>query len=477
MNTEFLQFIQKQYRITRDKARQFAYTPTGVKHPKRYMFVRLKKYLDGFISKESQHRLIIIPGLRGVGKTTLMAQTSLYLIEEKRQEHVLFLSIDEVQQLFRLGITEVLQAFETLIGQDLETLDTDVFVFLDEIQTDPNWAKSLKVLYDKTSRIFFCCTGSSAVVLQSTPDIGRGRGIFERMPPLSFTEFEMLKHHTLPTKGLGFSLRDALYNVLHMEVTEHHLAQKASDVHSYWNKIDRKEIDEFLTFGSLPFTLLLPSEVTKYDAVSRLIDGIIKKDLPLLGNFNATTLDTVKQMLFVMSENDTTSIEKLQEILKLDRLTIRSLLDALEKAELLIKIPAYGSNMTVAKKPAKYLFMSPAIRMSFFAITGKEQTYDVRKGKLLEDCIGSHLYREFVIQGRGAIRYDSAQGGADFIVQLKNKSQFVVEVGLGKKGTRQVEATMEKVGAEYGVVISDSELHVDIEKKIVFLPLDYYFLM
>ena len=154
-----------------------------------------------------------------------------------------------------------------------------------------------------------------------------------------------------------------------------------------------------------------------------------------------------------------------------------SLLEAFEKAELLVKVPAYGSNMSVAKKPAKYLFMSPAIRMSFFSVSGIEGTFASRKGKLLEDSVGSHLYKEFILNGNGAFRYDSAQGGADFILQIENRKQLIIEVGLGQKDKKQLLNSMKRIGCEYGIIFSSNSLSFDEEKNIINVPLDYYFLM
>jgi hypothetical protein len=94
--------------------------------------------------------------------------------------------------------------------------------------------------------------------------------------------------------------------------------------------------------------------------------------------------------------------------------------------------------MTIAKKANKYLFMSPAIRMSFFYFTGLESTFLVRQGKLLEDCVGAHLYSSFILKGQGAIRYDSAEGGADFVLQILNNKQIIIEVGMGNKDKKQI---------------------------------------
>jgi predicted AAA+ superfamily ATPase len=170
----------------------------------------------------------------------------------------------------------------------------------------------------------------------------------------------------------------------------------------------------------------MPNENTAYDSISLLLDKIIKLDLPMLGSFSIDTLNAVKKILFAIAENDVTSLTTLERNFHINRLTISNILDALEKTEVLIKIPVYGSNMTAAKKPNKYLFMSPAIRMSFFYITGMESTFLVRQGKLLEDLVGSHLYREFILKNQGAIRYDSEEGGADFILQILNKRQIII---------------------------------------------------
>lgn len=477
MKQELIQYLQKQIRTIEDRLGKYTQDQNGNNFPKRFLFVKIEKYLEDFLNKKSSNRLIIIPGLRGVGKTTLMAQICSELIVKRKKTKVLFLSIDEVHSLFSVGISEVMQAYEELLGVDLESLQEDVVIFFDEVQNDPKWARVLKILHDKTSRIFFCCTGSSAVILQTTPDIARGRAIFKRMTPMCFAEYEMVGNKVYPKKQLKNSIREAIYFSSNAKDVYEKLDKMQGVVNSYWSKVDRKDVDRFLTFGSLPFALQLPSEVAIYDAIALLLDGIIKKDLSMLGSFDVKTLAQVRRLLFVIAENDTTSLNNLERTLGIDRLTILSLLDALEKAELLVKVSAYGSNMSVAKKPAKYLFMSSAIRMSFFSISGQENTFMTRKGKLLEDSIGAHLYREFILRGGGAFRYDSSQSGADFILQIGNRKQIIVEVGLGKKDRKQILSSMNRINCDYGIVFSGSPLAVDRDEKIVNVPLDYYFLM
>lgn len=477
MQQELIQYLQKQIRTTEDRINKYTHNLKGEALPSRFMFIKIKKYLNDFLDRKSSNRLIIIPGLRGVGKTTLMAQICGDILNKNKKIKVLFISVDEVKNLFNVGISEIMQAYEEILKVDLESLQEEIVIFFDEVQSDPKWAKALKILHDKTSKIFFCCTGSSAVILQTTPDIARGRAIFERMTPMCFAEYEMVGNKIYPTKQLKNDIREAIY--LSNDAMEVHqkLGSLQGAVNEYWSKIDRRDVDKFLTFGSLPFTLQLPNESAIYDAIALLLDGIIKKDLPLLGNFDIKTLTQARRLLFVLAENDTTSLNTLEKILRIDRLTILGLLDAFEKAELLVKVSAYGSNMSVAKKPAKYLFMSSAIRMSFFSVAGQENTFMTRKGKLLEDSVGAHLYREFILRGGGAFRYDSAQSGADFILQIGNTRQIIIEVGLGKKDRKQILSSMRRIKCEYGIVFSSNPLMIDEEEKIINVPLDYYFLM
>jgi uncharacterized protein len=473
MNQELIQYLQQQIRTTDERLKRFTHNTAGKRYPRRFMFVKLQQYVNGFLNKKSDNRMIIIPGFRGVGKTTLIAQICMEY--KNKVNDALFLSIEDTKNLFNVGIAELMSAFENILGNDLESVKSPILIFLDEIQSDPKWAITLKSLFEKTSNIFFCCTGSSAVILQTTTNLAR-RAIFEKLPPMCFTEYEMIKEGIYPP-GLKEKIRQAVYFSKDANEVFNNLIKLRPAVNQYWSKINRADIRKYLSYGTLPFSFVMPNETAVYDSISLLLDKIIKLDLPTLGNFDNETLGIVKRILFAIAENDTTSLNTLEDKFKINRLTIANIFDALEKAELLIKIPAYGSNMTIAKKANKYIFMSPAIRMSFFYFTGQENTYLTRQGKLLEDSIGSHLYREFILRSQGAIRYDSAQGGADFILQILNSKQIILEVGMGNKDKKQIINSIKKINSDYNLIFSNSELKIDQELNTVLIPLDYYFLM
>ncbi|MBU0722511.1 AAA family ATPase [Patescibacteria group bacterium] len=474
MNQDLIQYLQKQILTTDDRLKHFTHSLNGERYPQRFLYVKLQKYISDFLNKKSPNRMVVIPGFRGVGKTTLMAQICSEF--KKRDLQVLFLSVEDLRNYFDVGINEIMSAYEKIIGENLESVKKPILIFFDEVQTDPKWAITLKSLFERTSNIFFCSTGSSAIVLQSTPNIAR-RAIFEPMTPMCFGEYQMIKNKIYPTPGLKDKIRQAIYFSETAEDVYNNLSALEGQINGYWSKIDRNDIKKYLSYGTFPFALVMPDEISIYNNISLLLDKIIKQDMPILGSFDQDTLGAVKRIIFAIAENDVTSLSTLADKFNINRLTIANIFDVLEKAELLVKIPPHGSNMTIANKPNKYLFMSPAIRMSFFYFTGNENTYLTRQGKLLEDSIGAHLYREFILRSDGIIRYDSAQAGADFILQIGNTKKIVVEVGLGSKDKKQVINTMRKIKSDYGIIFSNSERKFDKETNIVSIPLDYYFLM
>lgn len=474
MKQELIQYLQKQILTTDDRLRHFTHSSNGEKYPQRFLYVKIKKYINDFLDKKSSNRMVIIPGFRGVGKTTLMAQICSNF--KKQDVQVFFLSVEDLRNYFDVGINEITSAYEKIIGEYLESLKKPIIIFLDEVQTDPRWAITLKSLFERTNNVFLCVTGSSAIVLQSTPNIAR-RAIFEPMTPMCFGEYQMIKNKIYPIVGLKNKIREAIYLSPTAQDVYKNLSNLEGKVNGYWSNIDRNDIKKYLSYGTFPFAQIMPDEISIYNNISLLLEKIIKQDMPTLGNFDQETLGAVKRILFAIAENDVTSLVTLANEFGISRLTLANIFDVLEKAELLVKIPPHGSNMTIANKPNKYLFMSPAIRMSFFYFSGNEGTYSTRQGKLLEDSIGAHLYREFILRSDGIIRYDSAQGGADFILQIGNSKKIVIEVGLGNKDKKQVMGTMRKIKSDYGIIFSSSELKIDMQENIVSVPLDYYFLM
>lgn len=375
-----------------------------------------------------------------------------------------------------VSLDDALTAYFEILRTRIEELNHPVILLLDEVQYDDDWARILKIAWDKTKNLFIFCSGSSAISLQTNPDAAR-RSIVEKIYPLSFGEFLMIKHKILPEKSLKKDLKNAIYFSSNSEEVYQRLKQIESRTLIAWTKAPTFAQIDYLETGSLPFAINAPNREKVYDTVDLLLDKIISKDIQSLGRFDSDTLGIIKRLLFIVAESDTLSYSTLEKLLPIKRITIMNVFDVLEKAEIIIKVPAHGSSTTVAKKPAKYLFMSPAIRQALMSITGLTATLKTREGKLIEDIVGMHLYREFITPSIGTLTYDSAESGADFILQINDQRQIAMEVGRGKKGTRQLLNTMAKVKCNYGLSFAKNELALHRDENIIQVPSYYLLLM
>jgi len=238
--------------------RTYTQDEQGNKYLTRNMYIRVQKLINDFIAGEKEVRIVSVPGLRGVGKTTLLAQ--LYLTYFPRfAKDMLYVSADQVVNELGSDLYTVLEEYQKITGVAIEKLDHDVFLFIDEIHFDKKWTSVLKTLYDRSKRVFVVCTGSSALSLQSTTDLAR-RVVFEKLYPMNFTEYMLL--------------------------------------------------------------MIAGSGEVSITSLAKGLQGI-------------------------------------------SLVTLANVLEALEKAEVLIRVYPYGSTYKKVRKPSKYHFMTPAVRHAF----------------------------------------------------------------------------------------------------------------
>ena len=123
MNQEVIEYLQNQLVQTENRLLSYTKNDCGGLYPKRSIFIRVSKYIRDYIANRESSRWLIIPGLRGVGKTTLLAQ--LYLQTRKLYPEVktLFLSLDELVNIIGSDLNSAMQAFEYLLNEKFEELE------------------------------------------------------------------------------------------------------------------------------------------------------------------------------------------------------------------------------------------------------------------------------------------------------------------------------------------------------------------
>jgi len=154
--------------ISNDKAKTY----------KRIYFENLSSLLD-------ERQIVIVTGLRRVGKSTLLYQAIDKLLSAGTNPlNILYFTFDESVD----EIHEVLKEYRRLT--DTNWKEERIYVFLDEIQKHPGWSSEVKLLYDNFPKIKFIISGSASLNMEidAIKDLA-GRYFFIDMLPLFLKEF------------------------------------------------------------------------------------------------------------------------------------------------------------------------------------------------------------------------------------------------------------------------------------------------
>lgn len=469
------EYISDQIAQADFRARGYVFDANNKKRLNRNIFIRLRHHLDKFLEGNKAYRWIALTGLRGAGKTTIMYQ--LYHAKKNIDGYFLVLPVDEAVATLNSSISEILNIFEEIVGKPLSNLDKPLFLFLDEVQYDDNWGITLKTLYDRADNVFIFCTGSAAVLVNTNSDIAR-RAIYEKIYPLSFTEFIKIKYQKVETKGLAGALRDGIFSARSAREVFDNLALLKDKVNKYYMGVSRLEFENYLHYGSLPFMIALDNEALIYDQINKSLERVVNKDIPQMRAMTQDVISKIPAILYAIADMDALNFSTLAEKFGISRPKVSEIFSALEQAEVLHRIYPAGSHFKqVTQKPSKYLFSSPAFRAMYYKTIGNTITEQNARGKLLEDLVGMYFYRLFDKKPLFSLTYDSAKGGADFIIGAEGK-RIVVEVGLNKTEYKQVAKTAKKIKSAYNIIISEKadELEYNKEQNAVKIPLKYFLL-
>lgn len=382
---------------------------------RRFLFEKLALVVDEYLNG-GLPKTILLPGLRGTGKTTLLAQLYFHVLSQTSD--VIYFSADELH-LLGFSLHEAVDRYFKLFRPERPV------ILLDEVQYDDNWDLTLKVLHD-SKRALIIATGSSAIKLRESADLAR-RAIHIGIKPLSFNEYlHLIGEDTLPQQ------LEALFE---WEIDK--LEKAVSGTARFGDRVEM-----YLRTGSLPVALEF-DERTAYELIFSLMERIVYKDLPEVRNFDSSTLDSAMRLLVLLSnpKGERFSYEKLSKVLGVSKGTTIGLVKAFVASDLLLEIPPVGSVSKKIRKSPKLKFLAPSFRAALLS------KFDVvETAPLLEDAVALYL------SGEGTLEYEPGKGGADFVL-TRNGRRYVVEVGLGKDDYSQVRRSMERLGAEFGIVI------------------------
>lgn len=501
---------------------------------KRQIYATISQHLERFLQAKN-NQWLVIPGLRGIGKTTLLAQ--LYNHPSAVDSNIarFYFSLDELS-FMNASMRELVEAFKLLRQKHPKR---PFLICLDEVHFDPRWSLGCKLIFDQIPDVMLVCTGSSALSLRLNPDSAR-RALLIKMHPLFLTEYVAMRHLKTnsqiiqPPLKLVDDLRLALLESSSVDEVYKQLTDCQQLINNYLESLQKSLVlpqvdypfksrlnqlmEEYVNdYGTMPPSILrqrldeqqlaiinqqipVSSKLSPRAAIIGAVEQTVIGDtMKLLAspsdsrvNFQlqAATINRLPELLRALAASDQISLRSLATQLQdIQQPTLRMMLKVLIMSELIIEIPALGSLMAHSNtKTPKYLFGTPAIRQALVSASPNIKLAHTNRlsgqlrGRLLEDVVAMYLGRILdESEDKKQLRYDSKSSGADFIIvsEANRNKQIVIEVGHNKQTANQVSQTLKRSGGLYGLVITPAvdEPRLDIVNNAVYVPLSYFLLI
>ena len=434
----------------------------------------IKGYIDTFLDERTPNRFFIMPGLRGVGKSTILYQLYDYLLKDKNvsRKNILFTSADDIYKTLGCDIKKVVDIYlKNKFNATLRTLKEKVFIFIDETQYDKEWALSGKIIYDKSNYIFMIFTGSSAIHLEYNDDAAR-RLHKNTVAPLSY------RHHLKLKYGVELnSISDSLKNLIFTGNVDDAIKDEMeiNDILTDTDDYDSMDWDLYFKYGGFP---ILYDKKSVNEISKELFDisqKVITNDMPHFDKLDSDDLVLANRILIYLSKQQPGEVTNtnLANYFKIPTKKVDNILEFLEKTHLIFHCEAFGGAAASAKKSFKYYFATSSLKYNLAKRIGYSLIDSADyEGILIENLIASNLFNLFNKEYSFTIYYDpTKKKNVDFLIQNALDYPIPIEVGRGKKKKSQIKYAMQKYNAPYGIIVSNSTSKIEKRDNVIYIPI------
>lgn len=460
-------------------------THKNKKFNKRSDYDNIINYIDNFIVGENLNRFLVLPGLRDVGKTTILYQVYEYLQIEKNisPQNILYFSCDRLKRTGNADIFDVVSYYcESFQNSLIETLSSPVFLLIDEAQYDQEWALNGKLIFDATKNIFMILSGSSALKLSSNPDAAR-RLLNIPIYPLSYSEHLKLKYKNFKN-DISPSIIQMIFNGETQDSAE--IERKMINIYSNFKNFNASEWKYYLQFGGFPSSFYQnTNEITK--KIVDMVEKVVTTDMNIIEGMNNGTHDLAFQILnyFAFQNPGEVSKGSLSNQFDAKKPLVSKVLDILEKTQLIFHIEAFTSSVKRTTKPHEYFFATPSLKHNLALDVGNALLEDETAyfGKLLESYVASSFH-DLDNKSTTSLKtyYDdskkrSSDKNVDFIVQRGLEKPIPIEISCDDKDKSQIKRAIKKYKSPHGIIISNTTQNIVKNDNIIRIPPEIFAFM
>ena len=348
-------------------------------------------HLDVF-PQEGTKMATVITGFRRVGKTYMLYGAIEKLLETHSREEVVYINFEDERIINPTTdiLTDLIPEIQAVYGKKPR------YLFLDELQTIPNWSKWIRRILDSESIQIFITGSSSKMSSAELPTELRGRAWEIKVYPLTFREFLSFKKTAIDFEKLAF------------------VKDEAARFHFLF--------DEYLIFGGLPAVVLIPQE-RKLELLQSYFQTVVQKDIA--ERYKIDNDAALKTLLKLLLNSTYITISKLHNSLKslsipVGKSTIDNYLSYIESSyfmnELYIHNPAVINQL---QYPRKVYFVDTGF------VTALSTKFSKNMGRLFENLI-FHL----LTQKNETVYYykDDKDNEVDFAILEDGKTTALYQV-------------------------------------------------
>ncbi|PKL72753.1 ATPase [Candidatus Kuenenbacteria bacterium HGW-Kuenenbacteria-1] len=338
----------------------------------RKIYKNIKKY---FKAKQ----VIVITGMRRVGKTTILKQ----ILSEIKSENKIYFDLEKLSDRNVFDQENYDNILLDLEGKGIN-IRKKIYLAIDEIQFLPNITSVIKYLYDHYNIKFFV-TGSSSYYLKNffTQSLA-GRKIVFELFPLDFGEF--------------LNFKEVYYK-------EKNIFEKMFSEFEYERL--RFYYEEFINFGGFPEVVLVKKDELKKEILNDIISSYVNIDIKTLSDFRKDK--EIYNLIKMLASRIGTRLDynKLASLSGLSRHTVEEYIDFFEKTYLIhrISVHTHSIDREIVKAQKIYFCDNGLVNI------------------LAENSSGSKFENAFFnqIRHKGEVRYYALKDGneIDFILNKK----------------------------------------------------------
>jgi len=251
------------------------------------MGIKREKYLSFLERNLNNNDIILLTGLRRVGKSTLLKQLIFSLINDHHinVKKILYLSLDSFSFKDK-SIFDLVREFRKINNLKI---NEKIYLFFDEVTYKDSFKEELKNLYDLGNTKIFA-TSSSANKLIDKKALLTGRSRVLEVKPLDFQEFLLFKNYA-PKKSEKYLLE--------------------------------KYFEEYMEYGGMPEYVLTKDP----EYIINLTKNIIYKDI--IAKYNLRDNDAIENLFRLLCERvgKPISYNKLSNILGISKNSVKNYID------------------------------------------------------------------------------------------------------------------------------------------------------